>query len=198
MLKKVLLTGCILGLTFTGHGEVSLGVNLESNLSTLHNQVNSNNENHSTTYRFGIQPQVLILAADFIEIAPFAGFNSYRYVRYVNEDQTSESSSFGFNLGCGLYFRVAGNNVLRFSIGPEVFYGMNFVGDSDTYSLSTGLYAPANIDLSFSPHFFVRLSPNLVEVPFSYTYQDENAYTNSFSFRIITQTSTALGFFFTF
>ncbi|MBN1758521.1 MAG: hypothetical protein JW863_09400 [Chitinispirillaceae bacterium] len=198
MFKKVLLTGCILLLSIRSYGEVSLGINLTSDLITQHNQQNSNNDNSSTTYTFGIQPQVLILVSDFIEVAPFAGFNTYRYVRYNNSDQTSESTSFGFNFGCGLFFHVAGNEIIRFSIGPEINYGMSFPDAEDQFTLYTGVDVPANIDLCFNNHFFMRLSPVLAGIDFTHQSNSENNYTNEFNFYIITQTGASLGFFFTF
>lgn len=198
MTRISFLTCCIALLSLQSFGELSLGINLTSDLSVQHWQENRNNESSTNSYSMDIYPQLLIPAADIMEIAPFAGFSFSRSVSYQNDDQNSESSLFGFNLGSGLYFRIAENDVIRFSIGPEIYCGMRFISDSDEYYFSTGINGPANIDLMITPRFFVRLSPHLIEMPFEYHSEDDDRNDNSFAFKIITQTSSSLGFFFTF
>ncbi|MBN1309466.1 MAG: hypothetical protein JXA18_16220 [Chitinispirillaceae bacterium] len=198
---KCLLICCfVLIVAFQSLAEVSIGMNFNSRMHNDRqaNSQNANNDFSTFEYNLDVQPTAVIVVMDNIEIAPFGGFTFYRQNRYQDDDLTQESWSAGYNLGCGLYFRLIRGDVLRFSLGPQFYFGQTFPGDSDEYSLAVALNAPANIDFCFNDHFFLRASPVLAEISLDYTHINENRFNRDINFNIITQRGLSVGFFFTF
>ena len=197
-MKRFMLLSAVVLFSLRSFGEVSLGLNFSSEFTNNASQQNQNNRTNSVYYDLTIEPTLLILISEMIEVAPFAGFTFGSQANYTNDDQINKNSNSGFNFGCGLNFRIIGNELIRFSIGPRVAYEMSFVHDSDEYTLTPSFGAPANIDLQFNDRFFMRLSPLLAEIKYQHHSYGQDRYNGEFKFNIITQTGSSIGFFITF
>ena len=199
---KSFLIFCVVALSAVrSFGEFSLGVNINSRLNNDFNQQNQDNRRSYVTYtlnNFG--PVFLIDIANRIEIVPFFGFNLYRRSEYDNDDQTSLQRNWGFNFGCGVYYRLINGEVFRFSIGPKIFYGMTFYPDNTEELYQSGDFSiPANIDLRLSDRFFIRTSPTILNVGYNVrTTGNEDQYSGNFYWNFVTTAGVSIGFFFTF
>jgi hypothetical protein len=166
---------------------------------------------HTTStadYQFSLQPQFLISIADFIEINPFIGISRYTLKHYDDgELVATQLALFGLDGGCGCYARIVKGELLRFSMGLRIAFG-NMSSNNESLDYEEYVYAfigvPANIDLRFSDHFFMRASPEVVQLGVeSTTFQEEDSSDNAedvtdYYFRVMTQLGVSLGFFFTF
>ncbi len=197
-MKRFTILMIVTLLSIRSFAEISLGLNLSSELRNSRNQINPDNSREQVDYNFSLEPVLLINLSEKIELAPFAGLSFGSSTTYNNERKTGDSNNWGFSLGCGVYFRLVGNQFLRFSIGPRVAYSMQFYGD-DEYSFSPSVGAPANIDLCFNDRFFVRLSPMIAEIAYnSYRFREEDRHNDTFDFNVITRRESSIGFYITF
>jgi hypothetical protein len=199
-MKRFLAAGLFLFCTASAFAEVSLGVDLSTNWNNDHQQLNQNNDQGTVRYTFNAGPRVLIVIGEKVEVAPFVDLSYSRTSYYVNGDLRTLDRSWGYDAGCGVYFRLINGEVFRFSIGPRLLYGMNFDPENTDFTQNLWyLSAPANIDFRLSDRFFVRASPVIAGVGYTLNSTgQQDAYSGNFYFRVITQSALSIGFFFTF
>lgn len=201
-MKRPLVTVLVLCAALQSYSEVSVGLNLTSRSTSTTEKFRitetTSTETGTGTYELGVRPSVIINVGENIEIVPFAGFSYNNWKATQDGDVQQENGSSGFDLGCGLFFRIIDGEILRFSIGPQFSYGMMFPHESEQVTTLLGLGAPANIDICFSDRFFMRASPVLVQFSFGHTRVDEDRSRSVTSFDIVTENGLSIGFFFTF
>jgi hypothetical protein len=197
-MKHLFSVAFVLAVAAHSSAQISVGPNFYTRVQTSYSTQGVNNEMRNTSTTFSLYPTVIILVGSNMEIAPFAGIEVGSSRSYRNNELQNEQSYFGIAGGCGLYFRLIDQGVLRFSIGPKVSFGMSFPADSDEFSLSPAIGAPANIDLCFNDHFFVRASPTLAELSYTHRSINENQSNGDLRFVLLTQAGMSIGFFITF
>lgn len=192
----------ILMLSLYALAEVSLGINLSTNLTLdkTEKEVPQGEEyERVTTYELSMYPSIIIVPSGKFEIVPTLGFFIKRE-KTVEEDVDGEekekkSTRAGVGGGCGLYFRLIEGNVLRLSLGPDVFVWY----DDGNESVDASIGAPANVDFLLSQRWFLRLGSRLVAIRYVYEERGRDEHTNSFTFfDIQSMLQAALGFYFTF
>lgn len=192
----------ILMLSLCALAEVSLGINLSTNLildKTEEQKQQGEEYERTTVYELNMYPSVLIVPTGKFEIEPVFGFKIKRE-KTVKEDVDGEEteskrSSFGVGGGCGLFFRLIEGNVLRLSLGPDVFGW--YKEEHDSVDVSIGF--PANVDFLLSQRWFLRLGSRLVAIRYVYEERGRDEHTNSFTFfDIQSMLQATLGFYFTF
>jgi hypothetical protein len=192
----------ILMLSLYAKAEVSLGINLSTNLTygKTEKEVPQGEEyERVTTYALSMYPSAIIVPTGKFEIVPTLGFFVIRE-KTVEEDvdgeeREREDTRVGVGGGCGLFFRLIEGNVLRLSLGPDVFvwYG----DENDTLDVSIGL--PVNVDFLLNERWFLRLGSRLVAIRYIHEEQGRDEKTNSFTFfDIQSMLQARLGFYLTF
>lgn len=200
-MKRILIFCAVALSAVQSFGEFSLGVNLDSKFNNSFSKQNQDNSTNTLTYNlYNFGPVFLISISDQLEINPFFGFHFYRQNTYRNDDRTAFQRNWGYNLGCGAYFRLINGEVFRFSIGPKISYGMTFYPDNTDNLYQFGeIGMPANIDFRLSDRFFIRASPTIFNIGYSLrTTGNEDLYSGDFYWNFITTAAVSIGFFFTF
>jgi len=186
--------------------EVSVGVNLSTDLSTTIEKDETGNqdrETKTTRYNFYLAPTIMFLLNDRFELAPHAGVSvtQSKWVRYIDgdKDYTEENTEIGAGGGCGLFLRLVDKSVFRLSIGPEASFWFNNPEGDDNLWTRTSLGLPLNIDLLITDRFFMRMKFGLFG--FSYIHQDQGDRRDSDAitfFNIATTPLPGFGFYVTF
>ena len=143
-------------------GEVSIGLDLNSDLQTKATE-NTNNSNKTTveSYELRLGPVVGFTLGEKIEIAPTAG-GIYYQTETDNNGNKSKDSYGGIFAGCGLYFRLVQSEFLRFSLGPQ--YWLQSIFQNNQFF--TGISMPANLDVKPGGPWKVRLAISMVDILF--------------------------------
>lgn len=192
----------ILMLSLCALAESCLGINLSTNLTfdKTERQVPQGEEyERVTTYELSMYPSIIIVPSGKFEIVPTLGFFIIRE-KTVDEDVNGEETErkdtrAGVGGGCGLYFRLIEGNVLRLSLGPDVFAWY----DDGNESVDVSIGAPANVDFLLSRRWFLRLGSRLVAIRYVHEDRGRDEKMNSFTFfDIQSMLQAALGFYFTF
>ncbi|MBD3391835.1 MAG: hypothetical protein GF418_07240 [Chitinivibrionales bacterium] len=185
--------------------EVSVGVNLATDLYTerdVRDEDNDDNEDTETIYNLQVIPSVIILAGSRLEIVPGAGFSLEAGSREdVRPGGTTESdwTNVGFGGGCGFFVRLIEGEVFRLSLGPDGWFWVRNPDGDDNTELDVIGGLPVNIDLLLTHRLFVRISSRLLAVKWEYDKDGDNAHRSRITyFDINSMISPVLGFYFTF
>jgi hypothetical protein len=189
--------------------EVSVGANISTGLTTTRSDQTGGGGSGTpvqkiTDFHIGVTPSLILTPTDRIEVVPGVGFSVTTHHSVVNlpdGSTTGENSTTDFALGggCGLYFRLVEAQVLRFSLGPDVWFWFTDPDGNNNSVIDASLGMPVNLDLLLTDRFFVRMSSRLVTVGYNWRQTGANASSGTFTFfSIATMWTPTAGFYFTF
>jgi hypothetical protein len=146
------------------YSQVSIGATLQYNFNDNNNKdqsptgtttdASSMNLMIGPTMRFGLSPNS--------ELVP-------RLAMHITSNSSNPGSSNtqeALDVGCGLYFYLLGNSIMKFSLGPDLAAETWF--SSNQFSIDAGM--PINIDFLFDPKWTLRFSDKAVDFGYGFSH----------------------------
>ncbi|MBN1130756.1 MAG: hypothetical protein JXA71_17335 [Chitinispirillaceae bacterium] len=204
---KTLFATAVLLVCFQAYAEFSAGVNLSASMDR---QVRKQEVGQGTQYQrtttsiFNVYPSIIIPFSYRMEIVPTVGITIVKEKRVDEDPDGSENeqynrSDMGIGGGCGLFFRLIDGDVLRLSLGPDLFLLFNDPDGDDNGWFDASIGLPVNVDFLLSDRVFLRLSSRLVTIGYAKQDQGQNTTVSNVTFfDIESMLQARLGFYFNF